>query len=113
MFRRNLAPPSSGFLQEPYGVTFQKTQFFIVTAVKTSNLTIRLKLTHSKYSVHYNMKVTELVTVTVLTCRESLLENRRTIPGFIQRNRKTTTASTGQPVLRQHRTAGAPAEILK
>jgi hypothetical protein len=27
-----------GFLQEPHGVTTQKTLFFIVTAVKTSNL---------------------------------------------------------------------------
>jgi hypothetical protein len=27
------------FLQEPHGVTSQKTAFFIVTAVKTSNLT--------------------------------------------------------------------------
>jgi hypothetical protein len=26
-------------LQEPHGVTSQKTPFFIVTAVKTSNLT--------------------------------------------------------------------------
>jgi hypothetical protein len=26
------------FLQEPHGVTSQKTPFFIVTAVKTSNL---------------------------------------------------------------------------
>jgi hypothetical protein len=26
-------------LQKPYGVTLQKTAFFIVTAVKTSNLT--------------------------------------------------------------------------
>jgi hypothetical protein len=26
------------FLQEPHGVTCQKTAFFIVTAVKTSNL---------------------------------------------------------------------------
>jgi hypothetical protein len=31
---------SSGFLQEPHGVTTQKTPFFIVTAVKTSNLSI-------------------------------------------------------------------------
>jgi hypothetical protein len=30
---------SSGLLQEPHGVTTQKTPFFIVTAVKTSNLT--------------------------------------------------------------------------
>jgi hypothetical protein len=28
------------FLQEPHGVTSQKTPFFIVTAVKTSNLTL-------------------------------------------------------------------------
>jgi hypothetical protein len=27
------------FLQEPHGVTSQKTPFFIVTAVKTTNLT--------------------------------------------------------------------------
>jgi hypothetical protein len=27
------------FLQQPHGVTSQKTTFFIVTAVKTSNLT--------------------------------------------------------------------------
>jgi hypothetical protein len=27
------------FLQQPHGVTSQKTAFFIVTAVKTSNLT--------------------------------------------------------------------------
>jgi hypothetical protein len=29
----------SWFLQEPHGVTSQKTPFFVVTAVKTSNLT--------------------------------------------------------------------------
>jgi hypothetical protein len=32
-------PPKRRFLQEPHGITFQKTPFFIVTAVKTSNLT--------------------------------------------------------------------------
>jgi hypothetical protein len=32
-------PPKRLFLQEPHGVTTQKTPFFIVTAVKTSNLT--------------------------------------------------------------------------
>jgi hypothetical protein len=31
--------PKRRFLQEPHGVTSQKTPFFIVTAVKTSNLT--------------------------------------------------------------------------
>jgi hypothetical protein len=36
------APGSSetSFLEEPHGVTTQKTRFFIVTAVKTSNLTL-------------------------------------------------------------------------
>jgi hypothetical protein len=29
------------FIQEPHGVTSQKTEFFIVTTVKTSNLTRR------------------------------------------------------------------------
>jgi hypothetical protein len=29
----------TGYLQQPHGVTSQKTAFFIVTAVKTSNLT--------------------------------------------------------------------------
>jgi hypothetical protein len=28
-----------GFLQEPHGVTSQKTPFFIATAMRTSNLT--------------------------------------------------------------------------
>jgi hypothetical protein len=32
-------PPKRPFLQEPHGVTSQKTPFFIITAVKTSNLT--------------------------------------------------------------------------
>jgi hypothetical protein len=31
--------PKRQFLQEPHGVTSQKTAFFIVTAMKTSNLT--------------------------------------------------------------------------
>jgi hypothetical protein len=38
-WRRRQVPPKRRFLQEPHGVTSQKTQFFIVTAVKTSNLT--------------------------------------------------------------------------
>jgi hypothetical protein len=36
---RTVVPPKRRFLQEPHGVTSQKTPFFIVTAVKTSNLT--------------------------------------------------------------------------
>jgi hypothetical protein len=31
--------PCGWFLQEPHGLASQKTPFFIVTAVKTSNLT--------------------------------------------------------------------------
>jgi hypothetical protein len=34
-----LGSPKRRLLQEPHGVTSQKTAFFIVTAVKTSNLT--------------------------------------------------------------------------
>jgi hypothetical protein len=37
--RRRQVPPKRRFLQEPHGVTTQKTPFFIVTAVNTSNLT--------------------------------------------------------------------------
>jgi hypothetical protein len=37
--RRRYVPPKRQFLQEPHGVTSQKTPFFIVTAVKTSNHT--------------------------------------------------------------------------
>jgi hypothetical protein len=37
--RRNTKFPKCRFLQEPHGVISQKTPFFIVTAVKTSNLT--------------------------------------------------------------------------
>jgi hypothetical protein len=33
------APGSSETSEEPHGVTTQKTPFFIVTAVETSNLT--------------------------------------------------------------------------
>jgi hypothetical protein len=36
---RSYIPPKRLFLQEPHGVTSQKTAFFIVTAVKTSDLT--------------------------------------------------------------------------
>jgi hypothetical protein len=35
----SVVPPKHRFLQEPHRVTSQKTPFFIVTAVKISNLT--------------------------------------------------------------------------
>jgi hypothetical protein len=41
-WRRRYVPPKRRFLQEPHGVTSQKTTFFTVTAVKTSNLTYGL-----------------------------------------------------------------------
>jgi hypothetical protein len=43
-WRRRQVPPKRRFLREPHGVTTQKTPFFIVTAVKTSNLTLVQKL---------------------------------------------------------------------
>jgi hypothetical protein len=42
-----VVPPKRRFLQEPHGVTIQKTPFLIVTAVKTSNLT-RASLNHTQ-----------------------------------------------------------------
>jgi hypothetical protein len=39
--QRTSIPPKRRFLQEPHGVTTQKTPFFIVTAVKTSSLTYK------------------------------------------------------------------------
>jgi hypothetical protein len=41
--RRTLRRNTKYFLQEPHGVTSQKTKFFIVTAVKTSNRNIGLR----------------------------------------------------------------------
>jgi hypothetical protein len=43
------------FLQEPHGVTTQKTPFFIVSAVKTSNLTFeKIVLEHVGSSTPHN-----------------------------------------------------------
>jgi hypothetical protein len=39
LMKEALSSPKRRFLQEPHGVTSQKTPFFIVTTVKTSNLT--------------------------------------------------------------------------
>jgi hypothetical protein len=36
---KTYVPPKRLFLQKPHGVTSQKAAFFIVIAVKTSNLT--------------------------------------------------------------------------
>jgi hypothetical protein len=37
-------PPKRRFLQEPHGLTSQKTAFFIATVVKASNLTLNLRV---------------------------------------------------------------------
>jgi hypothetical protein len=61
------APGSSEFLQEPHGVTTQKTPFFIVTAVKTSNLTTPVRFVEINSIKHKTergaaeMEVAELV----------------------------------------------------
>jgi hypothetical protein len=39
LVRRRYVPPKLRFLKEPHGVTSMNTAFFIVNAVKTSNLT--------------------------------------------------------------------------
>jgi hypothetical protein len=45
-------PPKPRFLQEPHGVTTQKTPFFIVTAVKTSNLTVYTGICKNKIETY-------------------------------------------------------------
>jgi hypothetical protein len=44
MLRRVALVKRRLFLQEPNGVTSQKTPFFLVTAVKTSNLAFKIHL---------------------------------------------------------------------
>jgi hypothetical protein len=39
MMKEAIRSSETSILKEPHGVTSQKTAFFIVTAVKTSNLT--------------------------------------------------------------------------
>jgi hypothetical protein len=46
IFSRRYVPSNCRFLQEPHGVTSQKTAFVIVTAVKTSNLTSQTLLNY-------------------------------------------------------------------
>jgi hypothetical protein len=58
-WRRRYVPPKRRFIQEPRAVTSQKTPFFIVTAVKTSNIRlITNNLTMSR--IHIYIRVTEL-----------------------------------------------------
>jgi hypothetical protein len=50
-------PPKRRFLQEPHGVTSQKTPFFIVTAVNTSNFTIVGTVHITKLSINRKQSV--------------------------------------------------------
>jgi hypothetical protein len=54
MFLRNV-----GFLQEPHYVTSQKTPFFIVTTVKTSNLTTKTLVCICSCSLTYTITTLE------------------------------------------------------
>jgi hypothetical protein len=58
-----------GTTQEPHGVTTQKTPFFIVTAVKTSNLTTHLLVLMIVVLVALKFVVLVLVTTTLATYR--------------------------------------------
>jgi hypothetical protein len=46
-------PPKRRLLQEPHGVTSQKTVFFIVAAMKTSNLTACVKVSDTRSFVAF------------------------------------------------------------
>jgi hypothetical protein len=46
-------PPEPRFLQEPHGLSSQQTPFFIVTAVKTSNL-ITYRSHHAPHTKHHS-----------------------------------------------------------
>jgi hypothetical protein len=50
-----------GFLQEPHGVTSQKTAFFIVIAVKTSNLTFTNVMTSRRMLYIGNLTITGMI----------------------------------------------------
>jgi hypothetical protein len=88
-------PPKHRFLQEPHGVTTQKTPFFIVTAVKTSNLTCILvagavpmsirKLTVRRDTLHHALAVG----------RKSVIEERR--KSQIRRDSQTLSVSNSRP----------------
>jgi hypothetical protein len=49
---RRQVPPKRLFLQEPHSATTEKTPFFIVIAVKTSNLTLIKGINHSNKPVN-------------------------------------------------------------
>jgi hypothetical protein len=64
-----LSSSETSFLQEPHGVTSQKTPFFIVTAVITSNLTYTRHVARENVSDLSTAACSDNVTV---TCTDSL-----------------------------------------
>jgi hypothetical protein len=64
---RGQVPPKRRFLQEPHGVTTQKTPFFIITAVKTSNL--KLLTVFREFVSCGKTKSTKVVFKDVVKCR--------------------------------------------
>jgi hypothetical protein len=90
-WRRRYVTPKRRFLQEPHGVTSQKTQFFIVTAVKTPNLTCppvhRFTLhTVSQYSL-------SIIRVSLAERRPRRYCQRRIVTGFRTPNASETTVT--------------------
>jgi hypothetical protein len=57
LMKEALSSCETQFLQEPHGVTFQKTPFFIATAVKTSNFTRRSFIAVFKTEWHLWMTI--------------------------------------------------------
>jgi hypothetical protein len=57
-------PPKHWFLQEPHGITSQKTAFFIVTTMKTPNLTKVTGLEVGKIYEHKAKRVQQELHVT-------------------------------------------------
>jgi S-adenosylmethionine/arginine decarboxylase-like enzyme len=63
------------FLQEPHNVTFQKMAFFIVTTMKTSNLTI-LSIVAHKHIVIRTYLSSHYLTVDIFQlCHDIALQN--------------------------------------
>jgi hypothetical protein len=72
--RSRKVPPKRLFLQEPLGVTSQKTPFFIVTAVKTSNLTLT-----SPFSAHRIILIMysdRAIHQLILSCAQSVKQHQ-------------------------------------
>jgi hypothetical protein len=60
-FWRQYVPPKRPFFHEPHGVTSQKTAFFIVTAVKTSNLPTEIVLNPTPVNLHFQTAMYEML----------------------------------------------------